>query len=394
LVAKTGAGFGSVLAGVFERIGVTPDGSGVVFEVTNQFQLIGKTQLADEQRGFFFVRRGGSGLHRLGQPSSDPTYRIATGRTANFQSYLPFSPSGRLVAYTDVGPAPDGSDATQIFTLDVGTGQRTQVTSLPPRTVPPADYGVWGQAFLNEQTIQFHTRTQEGDEAIYTIRTDGSGLRRSAPPQVPESVSASSVLPVFGVSRPTGTIVSLALAATPENTDPYNPNSPVVEVFRTDGANLLQLTTFGRYDTYGVGGGDSGAPLLRGRQVLLVASGDPFGENPFNNCQLFSTNFLGGMLRQLTRFDEGTHSVRGCIFSELPGCSLLDVYQDPTTRWIVFYSNCNPVGRNPNGSQVFAMRPDGGRLRQLTNTAGARFGTGDEVDVEIPGPIAYSRPIR
>src|SRR5262249_30666301 len=65
LRAKNRAGFGSVLAGVFQRIGVTPDGSGVVFEVTNQFQLIGKTQLADEQRGFFFVRTDGSGLHRL-----------------------------------------------------------------------------------------------------------------------------------------------------------------------------------------------------------------------------------------------------------------------------------------------------------------------------------------
>jgi hypothetical protein len=36
---------------------------------------------------------------------------------------------------------------------------------------------------------------------------------------------------------------------------------------------------------------------------------------------------------------------------------------------------------------------DGRRIRQLTRTAGTHY-VGDEVDVEIRGPTAYSIPIR
>jgi hypothetical protein len=46
LVARNREGFGSVIAGAFQRLGVTPDGSGVVFEVSNEFALIGETPLA------------------------------------------------------------------------------------------------------------------------------------------------------------------------------------------------------------------------------------------------------------------------------------------------------------------------------------------------------------
>jgi hypothetical protein len=227
---------------------------------------------------------------------------------------------------------------------------------------------------------------------VYTIRTDGSGL--STAPLVPESVQARPTEPVFGVSRPSGRIVSLALAAPAENRDPDNPHAPVVEVFRIAGGNLLQLSSFGRYDTSGVGTGEDkdSLPLVRRGRVLLIASEDPFGENPFQDCQFFSIDSLGGGLRQLTHFADGAPAVSGCGGAS-PGCSFADVYQDPVTRWIVFYSSCAPFG-GPFGGQLFTMRPDGKRLRQLTHTAGARFGPGDEVEVEIPGPTAYSMPTR
>jgi hypothetical protein len=38
------------------------------------------------------------------------------------------------------------------------------------------------------------------------------------------------------------------------------------------------------------------------------------------------------------------------------------------TGEIVFYSSCAPFGTNPSGGQMFSMRPDGRRLRQLTAT--------------------------
>lgn len=43
---------------------------------------------------------------------------------------------------------------------------------------------------------------------------------------------------------------------------------------------------------------------------------------------------------------------------------------DPVTGTVVFPSDCDPLGRNPFGYQMFAMRPDGSGLRQLTNARG------------------------
>src|SRR5262245_59522843 len=100
LVGRNREGYGSVVAGVFQRLGVTPDGSGVVFEVTNDQQLISHTPLTEEQKGFFYVRADGTGLRWLAHPSREPTYRggvtPVNELTAGFQTYLPFSPSGRL----------------------------------------------------------------------------------------------------------------------------------------------------------------------------------------------------------------------------------------------------------------------------------------------------------
>jgi hypothetical protein len=48
------------------------------------------------------------------------------------------------------------------------------------------------------------------------------------------------------------------------------------------------------------------------------------------------------------------------------------------------------LGTNPNGGQVFAMRPDGSRLRQLTDTRGLVVGADGSVTANLPGPWAYS----
>jgi hypothetical protein len=98
---------------------------------------------------------------------------------------------------------------------------------------------------------------------------------------------------------------------------------------------------------------------------------------------------FGAHLRQVTRFREGEHSANGCGLGPPPGCTIRDAAQDPVTRSVVFYSICDPFGTNPYGAQVFAMRPDGTRLRQLTATRG-RVEEAGAVSVELPGPIAYS----
>jgi hypothetical protein len=60
------------------------------------------------------------------------------------------------------------------------------------------------------------------------------------------------------------------------------------------------------------------------------------------------------------------------------------------TRTVVFYSSCDPFGTNPYGGQLFAIRPDGSKLRQLTRARGRVIEDDGEFTVELPGPFAYS----
>lgn len=117
--------------------------------------------------------------------------------------------------------------------------------------------------------------------------------------------------------------------------------------------------------------------------------------NPTGNCQLFSIDVGGSDLRQLTHFDDDGYSTSGCQASSTPGCGcgISGPYQDPRTEALVFYSSCDPFGRNLNGGEIFAIRKDGSDLRQLTETKG--FDDGPVLDddsfvVELPGPYAYS----
>ena len=64
--------------------------------------------------------------------------------------------------------------------------------------------------------------------------------------------------------------------------------------------------------------------------------------------------------------------------------------QDPATGEVIFYSSCDPLGANAFGAQLFAMRPDGTKLRQLTATRGRTIDPGGVVSTELPGPWAYS----
>src|SRR5262245_18940810 len=60
-------GFAAVSFGLFQRILVLPDGSGVVFELTGKYALFVSAPSHSEE-GWFFVRSDGTGLRRLGPP--------------------------------------------------------------------------------------------------------------------------------------------------------------------------------------------------------------------------------------------------------------------------------------------------------------------------------------
>jgi hypothetical protein len=64
------------------------------------------------------------------------------------------------------------------------------------------------------------------------------------------------------------------------------------------------------------------------------------------------------------------------------------------TKAIVFDSTCDPFHVNPFGDQIFAMRPDGGGLRQLTDASGMTTNPDGSIRVELPGPYAYSAVLR
>jgi hypothetical protein len=65
----------SPIVGAFQRMGVSPDGKHVVFEVTDDFSVTGQNLVPPEQpEGIFIVRADGrGGLRRLGPASRDPS---------------------------------------------------------------------------------------------------------------------------------------------------------------------------------------------------------------------------------------------------------------------------------------------------------------------------------
>ena len=80
-----------------------------------------------------------------------------------------------------------------------------------------------------------------------------------------------------------------------------------------------------------------------------------------DGTHLFRISPLGTVLRQLTRFGQGVRSLEGCaMIGETPGCPI--DYVEPGAwpgRRLFFYSDCDPFGTNPDGSQVFAIDYDG-----------------------------------
>src|SRR5262245_38590747 len=160
-LGETRVGGVSVVGGAFQRLAVGPDGTNIVFEVTDDFSFVLPARLAAEDKGFFLVRSDGTGLRRLGEASRDPSFRLkpdpsqAGGFAFSGAGKLVFSPNGKIVAFTDLGPGPAGEAAIQIVTMDVVTGDRTMITHLPSGT-PVDPQPVTGYpSFVDDETISF-----------------------------------------------------------------------------------------------------------------------------------------------------------------------------------------------------------------------------------------------
>jgi len=387
-------GSAATVGGGFERLAVSPDGSVVVFEVTNtgvvgpEFGSL-SPQLSEE--GFFLIRSDGTGLRRIGPPSGDPNFVVVSGFESvglKAATFLNFSPHGRKVVYTDRGPGSNGEDAAQIVTLDVQTGKRTQLTHLPA----PADRlsFVTGHArFVDDETILFFTTSNpDGHHPQfwpYRVKTDGSGF---APLPTPFAQPGATLLPDFSVVGGRTHLVGVLLPGEPVNgpTPGYIPflGRPYVdEVFVVGGKNLLQLTNFRRWDTDWLG--------LAGRHAFLDASADPFGTNPMQLQQLFAVDTLGRHLRQVTQFHD-IDPTRECAGLPAGACAIENQkgVQDPEGRTFVFNSSCDPFDTGALGEQLFAVDPHTFRLVQLTSARGCVVAPDGSLTVELPGPFAYS----
>jgi hypothetical protein len=417
-------GGASVFTFPLQRLGVSPDAANVVFEVNDEVSVVGPPPtLSPEQKGFFLVRSDGGGLRRLGPASRDPSFRFGF----SIAPPIVFSPNGRRIAFTDLGPGPGGEEAVQIAVLDLATGERAQVTHLPTGTPPRQSAGDQSfpyfltccPTFLDNETLLFQTfvdpdgSNPKHNFAAFTVRIDGSGL---TPLPQPVAVPGSEVVPTFGVTGRRTNLLRLSLPGTAEGPPfPLGTSSrfPISEVFFQDGKNLLQLTNFHLQDTF-IGFLD---PTRM--RAFFLASADPLGTNPFHICQMFSIDTFGSGLRQVTHlkvpppFDSVDFSSinPGCFTygdwaaapgtpptpatSPLLGCGLTQTYyrvifRDPVTEAVVFDSSCDPLGTHSVGEQIFAMRPDGQGLRQLTDAAGVTTNPDGTFSAELPGPYAYS----
>jgi hypothetical protein len=366
--------------GPLQRFGTTPDGSGIIYELTDEFVQEGRGVLPAEQRGIYYMRADGSGLRRLGPASHAPTVVYSPTGTSWLEYGFAFDPGGEEFTYVDRGPDEAGHDAAEVFLRGLTPGDATQVTHLPALDVPWQWPEVAVPRFLDARTIWF-TRWTQPPTGYEFLRVDVDGTQLGDVPVV--AVPGGQFVPVFEIVGGRWAAIYVDLPGVPVN--PIG-DYAIREVFVVDSHDVLQLTNFRRSDTSSWPGFYS----ARDERVYFTASADPFGTNPSENCQIFSIDPLSMDLRQVTFFRESAaHATNGCLGGGRPyGCRVdfqwfgLNPSQDPHTGTIFFKSTCDPFGLNPDGWQLFAIQPDGSGLRQLTSVRGRVRTPDGSIEVE------------
>ncbi len=378
--SRLGAWF--IRMGVFQNMAVLPDGSGVVFDVTKEFSELPAATPEPPEEGIFFVKANGTGLRRLGPASR--IYTIFGGVRWGV------SPNGRTIVFVDLGPATAGYEAPQVFLLDSRSGRRRQLTHQPRvANLEFDDPGISVPSFLNRRTIGFYSGSTS-DDSWRAFQVGIHGGRETEVPPITVAPGAQLVSQ-FGVTGAHPHTVLVLFPDRPAVNRPDDPDAFAREIFLIDGKSIVQLTAFNRSDTF-TGGAQGVSPMVRG-QVLIAASANPFGENPGEICQLFTISTRGDHLRQLTHLPwDGRRTEQGCVFNA-PGCGIFELSPavDQVTGTVLFESSCDPVGANPFGDQLFAMRPDATGLRQLTSARGMTTDPDGTLHVEVAGPFAYSQ---
>ena len=387
-------GAAAMSVGALEGVAVSRDGNTVVFQVTDDF--IGRLAVPSPgftlaEEGIFVVRSDGSDLHRIADQSREPPFAVRPSpdlglgpiSIVNWNGF-DFSPDGKAIVFVDRGRGSDGSEAPQLFTLDPVTGARRQLTTFTASSVGAGEANsldIQG-LFLDDRRIGAFVFDPVEGPRIFTIARDGTDIRFF---EDPSPIPGAVVVPDFALIGVASAVFSLAF---PDRVTDQPRRGLIREIFVRNGEKTLQLTNYGRSDT------SFPTRLRGGRQVVFRASADPIGRNRQHVSQLFRIDQLGGHVRQLTRFGPSATGLTDCTGTPMARCRLLinvPTKQDPLTRTLLFDSSCDPLGLGAATQQLYAVRPNGTGLRQLTNYRGLTCEDG-AVSVELPGPIAYSAP--
>src|SRR5262245_1416169 len=196
----------SQIFGAFQRVGVSPDGRTVVFEVNHDHAMI-QVPLVLPEEGIYSAHADGTAMRRLGPPSRAPNfifipadnpYGFTTGRWDD----LWFSPDGRFVVFTDLGRGADGSDAVQVVVMDVESGARTQLTHFVAASQGnPTTQQNAGGYFVDDDKLAVYEAPSASRTtySTFTVKKDGSDLRPYSFPSI-VSIPGARVLPTFQVA--------------------------------------------------------------------------------------------------------------------------------------------------------------------------------------------------
>jgi len=241
--------------------------------------------------------------------------------------------------------------------------------------VPPrGSEAVPRPSFLSQDTIAFFSlanpvidgneQNPQNDRRTFSVKTSD-----------PETLR---IVPVFAEASDGPAIIEAFQITGPEPRGRTIDVNGIKQAFVLDGERILQLTNFGASATN---------VSADGQRIFFHSSADPLGTNPCYDSNLFSMDRNGGDLRQLTGRSEGEPSKRG--YDQPRDCAIVTggINPDSVTRSLAFASQCDLVGRNPDGGhQIFAIHPDGTGLRQLTQARGGFREPDGTVTVENVGP--------
>lgn len=230
--------------------------------------------------------------------------RLTDTNLAN--SNASFAPDGRKAVYIV-----NYGDYTEIFELDLSTGNATPLTNLKTGLGAP-------EVSPDNRYILFHYRAKSGNLQLWVMNRDGSEPR--------ELFSQSGRDVHDGTWSPDGTQILFAWGKG-ENNKLY------IMDFEAREPQLVNDTidTRGRSDWSALG-------------LIATDQGGPFAHD------VYTMNLDGSNLTPLTN---GTNA-QGVSFS-------------PDGQWIAFTAYTNVAGKDQASCEIFIMRIDGSDVRQLTD---------------------------